>query len=249
MLENNKNYKLVIAYDGTDFAGWQVQKNQKSIANVIENRFYNVFKKKIHLAAASRTDAGVHAYGQVASFKTDLAIDPQKMRWALPPAINLRSLEIICDTFNPRYDVVQKVYWYHFFLKQPSPWVQRFGYYHPTVFNYELLQDSLQYFVGTHDFRSFCSGSDLKNTMRTIDSIELVFNEQWDAYRIVFYGKSFLRYMIRRIVGACFEINQKKSDPIILKKILEEKNPCQLFSTAPAHGLMLYEVNYDSYRK
>lgn len=75
MLENNKNYKLVIAYDGTDFAGWQVQKNQKSIANVIENRFYNVFKKKIHLAAASRTDAGVHAYGQVASFKTDLAIE------------------------------------------------------------------------------------------------------------------------------------------------------------------------------
>lgn len=248
MLENKIQYKLIIAYDGTDFDGWQVQPNQRSVANSIENRFYDVFKKKIHLTAASRTDAGVHAYGQVAAFTTDLTLDFEKMRWALqrslPASITIRCLEPIFFEFNPRYDVIQKVYWYQFFLKQPLPWLQRFGYYQSQPVDLTLLEKALQIFVGTHDFRSFCSGTDAKTTLRTIDSIDVQYDEQWASYRIVFKGRSFLRYMIRRIVGASLYVAQKNLDLSFLHKALEEKNPCQLFPTAPAQGLMLQEVSY-----
>lgn len=248
MCENNKKYKIVIAYDGTNFAGWQSQKNQKSVANMLENRFYAVFKKKITLAGASRTDAGVHAQGQVATFTTDLSITTETMRWALqrslPASIFLHTLELISESFNPRYDVIQKIYWYHFFLQQPLPWVQNYGYHQIKPIDLVILQQALQVFVGTHDFRSFCSGNDKDNTVRTIESITLDFNEQLGAYRIIFKGRSFLRYMLRRIVGAALHIAEKKQDLFILQQALEEKNPQQKFVTAPPQGLMLHEIIY-----
>lgn len=250
MCENNQQYKIIVAYDGTDYAGWQVQKNQKSVANVIENRFFDVFKKKIRLLAASRTDAGVHAFGQVACFTTDLTIDSQKLKRALnkslPASIVIRDLEPVGSSFHPRYCVTQKTYWYHFFPQQPLPWVERYGYFQNSIldFDLELLKEALQVFVGTHDFRSFCSGYDIKNTIRTIDSISLDFNEEWNAYKIVFKGKGFLRYMIRRIVGASFQVSQKKLKINELQDILNQKDPNQRIITAPAQGLILHEILY-----
>jgi tRNA pseudouridine38-40 synthase len=249
-VDNIQNYKIIIAYEGTDFAGWQVQRNQSSVANVIENRFYDVFKKRIHLLAASRTDAGVHAYGQVASFTTDLDLDIQKLKRALqnslPASIIIRSLEPALSDFNPRYHVLQKTYYYHFFLNQPLPWVQRFGYYHSLPLDLIEFERTLQMFVGTHDFRAFCTGNEMKSTVRTIESIHLDFNHDLGAHRIVFKGKSFLRYMIRRIVGTAFQVCHKKLNPDIVQQALMQKRSNQFFCKAPAHGLMLHEIIYHS---
>lgn len=248
MLENNKTYTVVIAYDGTDFAGWQVQKNKKSIANCIENRFFDVFKHKITLIGSSRTDAGAHAYGQVATFTTCLPLEAHKIKRilsrSLPPSITIRSLEECSPTFHPRYDVEKKTYWYHLFFEQPMPWLQRYGYYVNQPCDSASLQQALQIFVGTHDFRSFCSGYDSRSTVRTIDTITVERNEQWHAQRITITGNGFLRYMVRRIIGASLYVAQKKLDPSWLKKILEQKNPRQTLPTAPAHGLLLYEIYF-----
>ncbi len=244
----NKKYKLVVAYDGTHYAGWQAQQHTKSVANVIEKTFARVFNKSIKLTAASRTDAGVHAYGQVACLSTDIAISPQKLRWALqrslPSAIVIRSCEEVPDSFHPRFVISQKTYWYHFFLEQPVPWHAPYGYYYTDFFDEAVFKQALQLFVGTHDFRSFCSGNDKSNTVRTIKNIELDFNPQFNAYRVVVTGNSFLRYMIRRIIGACFYITQKKMDPFFLRDVLAQKNPHQQLYTAPAQGLLLYDVVY-----
>jgi tRNA pseudouridine38-40 synthase len=247
-LKITKKYKIIVAYDGTDFSGWQVQKNQRSVANTFENIFYAIFKHEIRLIGASRTDAGVHAQGQVATFSTDLAVDPHHMKHALnrglPSSVVLRSLEEIDPSFHPRYDVAQKTYWYHFFTQPPLPWMQRYGYYIQENLDLVLLEQALQIFVGTHDFRSFCTGSDLKDTVRTVDTIMIDFNPQFTAHRIVVKGKGFLRYMIRRMVGACFAVAQGALTLDSLRAILQEKDAHQKLLTAPAQGLMLYEIIY-----
>jgi len=247
MLEN-RQFKLTIAYDGTDFSGWQIQKNGKSIANLIERSFKAVFKQEIHLIGASRTDAGVHAFGQVATFFTNLSIDAYIIQRALqasmPASVVIRSCELVPSSFHPRFNVVQKTYWYHFSLEQLVPWVQRSVYFHSQPLDLNLLEEGLKVFVGIHDFRSFCTGNDAKTTVRVIKSINLEYNDQLGCYRIVFKGPSFLRYMIRRIVGASLHCAQKKLDSALLSKVLEEKNPRQRLPTAPAHGLLLYEINY-----
>lgn len=210
--------------------------------------FFNVFQKQVTLYGASRTDAGVHAYGQVAVFSTDLNLDIHTMKRAinasLPPSILIRSLDLVSDSFNPRYDVIQKTYWYHFFTDEPLPWVRRFGYFSHEKFDLDLLGQALAVFVGTHDFRSFCTGNEYMSTVRTIDVIRLDFNDQLGAYKIVFQGKSFLRYMIRRIVGGCFFAAQKKVEIDELKRVLEAKNSHQRIKTAPAQGLTLHEISY-----
>lgn len=250
MSANNKKYKLVVAYDGTHYAGWQTQQHAKSVANVIEKTFARVFNKPIKLIAASRTDSGVHAHGQVVCLSTDLVLMPEKLQWvlqrSLPRTIVIRSCQEVSHSFHPRFDVAYKTYWYHFFLKQPLPWFAPYGYHYTDYFDEALFKQALQIFVGTHDFRSFCTGNDQKNTVRTIMKITFDSNPQLNAYRVVITGDGFLRYMIRRIIGACFYVTQKKLDPCVLREILAQKNPHQQLYTAPAQGLLLYEIVYRS---
>lgn len=239
--------KIVVAYDGTDYFGWQVQEGQKTVAGTLQDTFSYVFGSQIHLTAASRTDAGVHALGQVAVFNTDLSIEPEKLRHAwqnvLPESILIRSIEIVDDTFNPRHQVRQKTYYYHFFQERPLPMVARYGFYYRFPVDIKKLQDCLHVFVGTHDFRSFCTGDDYENTVRTIDSISVEYLQRFKAYRIIIKGPGFLRYMIRRIVGACLEVASRDTLTVAdLQKALEQKNPLQLLPTAPAQGLWLYKL-------
>ncbi len=190
----------------------------------------------------------MHAQGQVAIFVTDFLFDVEKLKWIfnskLPSSIRIGLVEQVPAIFHPRFDVVQKTYFYHFFVTAPLPWFARYGYHLATSVDLDLLRHHLQVFVGTHDFRSFCSGSEIKNTVRTIDSIDLVFNDHLNSYKIIFKGKGFLRYMIRRIVGACFYSVQKGFNSQFLVEVLNQKNPNQRLPTAPAQGLMLYEISY-----
>ena len=244
-------YKLTIAYDGTDYQGWQAQKDVPTITNELQNTFKRVFKKNVSIIGASRTDAGVHALGQIARIKTNLDIPEEKIlaAWnqSLPNEISIKSLELTNEQFHPIKNVKEKTYYYHFFLDRPLPFMQRYGYYHRWDIDLDKLKKNLNIFVGTHDFRSFSTGPVIKTSIRTINEINLEYFKEINIYRITIKGKSFLHHMIRRIVGACFEIASIKNnlDENYLHQILQEKNPNQALPNAPAKGLVLYEIIYN----
>jgi tRNA pseudouridine38-40 synthase len=243
-----QKYRCIISYDGTEYAGWQVQSNQRGIANVLQNVFSNVFGHQIKLIGASRTDSGVHALGQVATFISDINSSPETILNAwnnrLPNDIVIRSLSPIEEDFYPRYHVEQKIYWYHIFLERPLPFVQRYGYFYSYPLTIEVLQEAIKIFIGSHDFRSFCTGHDQENTIRAIESISLCYLKRWNVYRLEIKGRGFLRFMIRRIVGACIHAASGKCSLDMLQNVLNEKNPRQTLPNAPAKGLMLYKIVY-----
>ncbi len=246
----SKKYKIIVAYDGTAYHGWQVQKELPTVAGTLQHTFADVFNQEISLLGASRTDAGVHALGQVAIFSSDLIIKPQDMlnAWSnrLSPDIVIRSLELVPVDFNPHAQVHYKTYWYHFCLTRPLPFVQRYCWFYHYLLDLEKLRECLQVFVGTHDFRSFCSGDEMgDDTVRTIDEITVSYLAQFGAYRIQVRGERFLHHMIRRIVGASLDVAARTMlSSEYLQDVLAEKNPEQNLTNAPGHGLMLGEIVY-----
>lgn len=242
-------YKIVISYDGTDYYGWQYQPDKITVAGILQDRFHSLFKKSIKVTGASRTDASVHAYGQVAIFSMDIDISCSKLMkaWndALPNDIVIRSLEKLSQKINPLCNVEEKTYHYYFSLVRPLPFWQRYCYFISRTVDLEKLKEALRVFVGTHDFRSFCTGYEMNSTIRTINSIDFEFVEQYQVYKITFKGPGFLRYMIRRIVGACIEVAfREKLEVSYLQEVLAMKNAEQTLLNAPAHGLCLYEIKY-----
>lgn len=242
-------YKIIVAYDGTDYEGWQIQPNQRAVANALQNSFAKVFNKEIHLVGASRTDAGVHALGQVAMFNSDLVIKPEVLHQAwtnlLPCDISIRSLSVVSEDFHPQRNVKQKTYWYHFFQQRPLPFGARYGYFMRYPVDMLKLQECLNVFIGTYDFRSFCTGYEMEDTIRTIDSAKIYYVKKYGAYRVEVKGPRFLRYMIRRVVGACLHVASRNDlTPATLVTALAAKDPQQILPTAPARGLMLYKIIY-----
>lgn len=239
----------MVAYDGTGYAGWQRQQKDQTVAGTLEHVFHKVFGHEIKLLAASRTDAGVHARGQVAAFDTALDIDPNRMLGAwngqLPAGITIRSIERCADSFNPRYHVAQKTYQYNFFLEHPLPFYQRYGWYVYRAVDLGKLHACLQVFVGTHDFSSFATIDGTKNPIRTIHEITLSFDENTRMHTITIKGPSFLRFMIRRIVGACIDTASRTGGtPSYLAEILAQKDPRQRLFCAPSQGLILDSIQY-----
>jgi tRNA pseudouridine38-40 synthase len=244
-------YKIVVAYDGTAYRGWQEQDNATTVSGALIKAFQTVFFQEAKILGASRTDAGVHALGQVAIMRCSLDINPAILAraWskAIPEDISIRSIEKLDQLIHPHDGVVQKTYVYHLFFKRPLPLYQRFGWYIYKPVDLDLLQKALNIFLGEHDFRSFCTGDDLTDTVRSIDSVRLCYVSSWDAYRIEIKGKSFLRYMIRRIVGACVAVATSPDLNLEdIKKVLAQKNPCHTLPNAPAKGLILEQIVYDS---
>lgn len=243
-------YKMVIAYDGTSYHGWQRQRGVPTIVGELERSFKEVFKKDISIVGASRTDAGVHALGQVARFFLEKPICERRIRFAwnnvLPAALLIRSLAEVTEPFHPQKGVSEKVYHYHFFQKRPLPLYARYGYFAGKV-DEEKLCEGLRFFVGTHDYRSFCTGDEIENTIRTIHSITVEPLPRYGAWRISVKGPGFLRYMIRRIVGACIDIASSPSRSTAeLLQALEEKDPRQNLHVAPSCGLVLRSIHYGS---
>lgn len=243
-------YKLTITYDGTDYHGWQWQDNAHSVERVLKDTFLLVFhQKEVFFVGASRTDAGVHANGQVVRLKTTLGMNQDKMIevWnnALPGDIVITHCESVDDTFHPQHGVAQKTYQYRVFTKRPSVQVQRFGHYFQYPLDYKKLADCLTVFVGTHDFKAFCKEDADKETVRTIDAIAFKPEPEQHSFVIEIVGKSFLRYMIRRIVGACLTAaslpSLKKED---LVSALRIKKTTKVLPTAPAKGLCLQKIEY-----
>ncbi len=239
---------MVISYDGTSYHGWQRQPVVPTIAGELERSFKTVFKKDISIVGASRTDAGVHALGQVARFFLESPLPERQLSFAwnnvLPPAILIRSLIEVPELFHPQRAVVQKIYQYYIFPQRPLPVYARYGYFSGKL-DQDKLCAGLQYFVGTHDYRSFCTGHEAESTIRSIHSIEVTSLSSYGALRITVIGPGFLRYMIRRIVGACIDIASSPSRSLEeLPCALAERDPRQNLHVAPSCGLVLRSIQY-----
>ena len=247
-----QKYKIIIAYDGTDFHGWQIQPTAITVTSCLEKIFKRVFGKEISIFGASRTDSGVHALGQVAQFHADIDLNVEIMREAwnenLPTSILIRSLEKIDESFYPCHKVKQKVYLYHLFLKRPLPHLARYGWFYRFVHlvDWNKFEQCLNLYLGTHDFASFCKNDAKKDTMRTIDSIRLRRILGGSVLQIEIRGKSFLRFQIRRMVGYALDIARRQDFSVdYLQSVLDSKNPQQTLVKAGAEGLCLRKIIYD----
>lgn len=248
-----KQYTLVIAYDGTGYHGWQEQRDLVTISSVLQSTFCKVFGTDVGLVGASRTDAGVHALGQVAratvpaSLNVDAATLLRAWNASLPCDIHIRSLEPMQPNFHPQKKVLDKLYQYHIFTKRPLPMVARYGYHYTYKWSLEVCTLALQQFVGVHDFWSFCTEEN--PDANTICSMKRIFVEpmpHFNVVRISFVGDRFLYYMIRRMVGAALTIATFKNRSIEeISCALKTRSDRRLFVTAPPQGLVLRKIRYD----
>jgi tRNA pseudouridine38-40 synthase len=247
-------YKLRIAYDGTAYAGWQQQPHGLSVADALKKACTEVFSVDCSIVAASRTDAGVHAYDQVARIMMSRAIDADRMLHALnnalPSDIVIRSLEPCTEAFHPQYNVAWKEYWYHIFLSRPLPFVSRFGWRLPeyiTEFDTELFTKTLQLFVGTHNFTSFARVDPGHDPVRTVDAIYVSPLACYNAIRVVVRGEGFLRYQIRRMLGAALMVARSGavvSYEEIQQLLITPQHTSPAFLKIPGQGLCLRRIVY-----
>lgn len=243
-------FQAIIAYDGTNYHGWQTQPGLNTVQAAMVKAFKAAFGIAASLRAASRTDAGVHANGQTITLRAALgaAIDPTKIAtvWnhKLPLDITVKSIiEVDCN-FNIHAHVIDKIYTYDFFIERPMPTYSRFGWYYGYKIDLDKLSEALKVFEGTHDFRSFCTGDERENTVRTVISAKVTYVIERQAYRIEFRGHSFLKYMVRRMAGAALKVAATSKLTIAdLQAVLAQKDPEHTLMTAPAHGLVLQEIN------
>ncbi|SPN73700.1 tRNA pseudouridine synthase A,tRNA pseudouridine synthase A,tRNA pseudouridine(38-40) synthase,tRNA pseudouridine synthase [Chlamydia serpentis] len=242
---------LLLAYQGTAYSGWQQQPNDPSIQEIIEGALKKISQTRVPLIASGRTDAGVHAYGQVAHFQAPdypLFKEPYLIKKALnallPQDIVIRDVAFFDDNFHARYLAVAKEYHYSLTrLSKPLPWQYNFFYNPLYSLSIELMQEGANLLVGTHDFASFANhGRDYSSTVRTIYTLDIL--EQENSLTIVCKGSGFLYKMVRNLVGALLDIGKRKYPPAYLLDILEQKNRRKGPSAAPPHGLCLQHVCY-----
>ncbi|ANG66230.1 tRNA pseudouridine(38-40) synthase TruA [Chlamydia gallinacea] len=242
---------LLIAYQGTAYAGWQRQPNALSVQEVLETALSRVIGRPLVVTASGRTDAGVHAYGQVAHFSQPdhpafaQAAQIKKMLNALlPKDIVIRDVVITNTNFHSRFHVVAKEYRYSLTrLSKPLPW-QRYFYYSPRhILKTDLMRQGAQYLLGTHDFASFANlGREYTSTVRTLFALDII--EENDTVIIICKGNGFLYKMVRNIVGSLLDISRQKYPPEFLIEILNKKNRRQGPPAAPSYALSLHHTCY-----
>lgn len=244
-----KRIKLIVAYDGTNYCGWQVQPNGITIEEVLNKALRRLTGEDILVIGASRTDSGVHAMGNVAVFDTETTIPPEKIAVALnqrlPEDIVIVKSEEVAADFHPRYCDCSKTYEYHIInTRIPVPTKRLTNYFVSYVLDIEKMREAASYLVGEHDFVSFCNvRTDVENTVRTISTLDILTNGDEITIRIT--GNGFLYNMVRIIVGTLIRVGRGFYEPEKVKEILEAKDRKAAGVTAPAHGLMLMEIKYE----
>ncbi|SKC35443.1 tRNA pseudouridine(38-40) synthase TruA [Maledivibacter halophilus] len=243
-----KNIKLAIAYDGTNYSGWQRQNNARTVQYEIEKALKKILKKDITLHGSGRTDAGVHALGQVASFVEDFALPVDKIPLVvnnlLPKDIVIRSAEEMKMDFHARYCAKGKKYIYKIFNDSiRNPMYRNYSYFINGHIDLKKIIEASKYFIGEHDFRTFmASGSNIKNTIRTIYDINIY---KKDKFIILEYeGNGFLYKMVRIITATLMDINFNRIGIENLNSIIKSKDRNKARHTAPAQGLYLARVYY-----
>lgn len=244
-----RNIKLIIEYDGTNYLGWQIQPKGDTIQGVIEEKLKRITGEDIHLIGSGRTDAGVHALGQVANFKTNSRIDILSLKKALnsllPKDIVIKKVEEVDLNFNARKDVKSKVYEYRILNQDtPSAFLRAYAWHIPYKINWNEIKKATQILIGEHDFSSFRSaGSKVKNNIRKILRAEWKKGQE-GLILFEIEASGFLKQMVRSIIGTLIEVGKTKIDAQEFKNILESRDRRKAGPTAPAHGLFLKEVKY-----
>jgi tRNA pseudouridine38-40 synthase len=243
-----RRIRITVAYDGTDFHGWQVQPGLRTIQGVLEEIVAGMEGRPVHVAGSGRTDAGVHALAQVAAFSIENPIPLLNLRKAvnrlLPPAIRVLDAEEVGESFNPRYDAAAKSYEYRIFRSDIcSPFDWRFAHHHPYPLNEEQMIALAPLLEGEHDFSAFAAADERDaaghSKVRTIFSSRLTREGDWLFYRV--RGSGFLKHMVRHIVGTLLEAGKGNVDEAALRGLLKEG---KAGPAAPAKGLFLVSVEY-----
>ncbi|VEU82943.1 tRNA pseudouridine(38-40) synthase TruA [Acholeplasma hippikon] len=238
-------YKAVVSYDGTNYSGYQKQINDVSIQGAIEKAFRLMTQIDIPTFASSRTDKGVHALYQVLHFDADMDI-PQE-RWVeglnkrLPGDIRIKSVKKVNDDFHARHSSKSKTYIYKVAKKPSSAFTCNYEVYE-RGFDINLVKEDMKAIVGTHDFTAFSPNKEGKPPVKTIYSFD--YKETKTHYIFKIHGNSFLRYMVRSIMGNILAIGTGKKPVGHIKTLLETKERTLTAKTAPACGLYLYHIYY-----
>ncbi len=239
---------LTVAYDGTNYHGWQYQNNGKTIEGELNKALSSLLQKNIEVIGASRTDAGVHAMCNAAVFDSDAGIPAEKYSYALnqmlPDDIRIRKSEEVPADFHPRKTDTVKTYEYRIDCEEfADPLKTRYAYFTYVPLDASKMQEAAFHLIGTHDFRSFCSvNTTATTTVRTIYDIQVIRDGVDIIVRIT--GNGFLYNMVRIIVGTLMDVGRGKYTPDKVKDILEATDRTAAGPTVPACGLMLKELHF-----
>lgn len=244
-----QNFKIIIEYDGGAYHGWQRQARDRTIQGEIENALLTMTGDKVTVIGSGRTDAGVHAYGQVANFRCDTTLGAEVfqngLNSLLPEDIVIRSCEAVHEKFHARYDVKSKTYHYRILNRRiPVAIFRQYAWHIRKKLDLNAMRTALDHIVGRHDFKAFQgSGSPRVSTVRHIMTADLVGTDHGHL-TFEMKGDGFLKFMVRNIVGTVVDAGLGKITPVDVKRILESRDRNLAGITAPAHGLFLVEVKY-----
>lgn len=239
---------LIIAYDGSRFSGWQRQHSLRTVQGVIEEALFKLLGTSITIHASGRTDAGVHAYGQCASFTADIKMPIEAFKLALnrrlPKDVKIISVHKMASTFHARYDAIGKTYVYKIVNNQyEDPFLSAFMTFVAKPLDEKSIREAMMYFCGTHDFIGFkASGSMVKSTIRTIHDFELQVKD--NIWTFTINGDGFLYNMVRIIIGLLIRVGHHHIDPKSIESIISSKDREKAKWTAPPNGLYLKDVSY-----
>ena len=240
-----KNYKLIISYDGTDFHGFQIQKDKTTVQGELQKAL-EIFTEKYELNYSGRTDAGVHARGQVINIKTELIINLKiinSLNKILGSKISINSFKTVNDSFHARYDPFERTYKYFVSdINQQYPYLSSQSYIYPKKLDIKKLNHVSQLFVGEHNFFAFSKHDVNKNPNRKIYKSNWIRKRDFFEYTIT--GNSFLRNMVRNIVGVQIAYCEDKVSYEEISLNLVNPKKARLNFIAPAHGLVLWNVKY-----
>lgn len=245
-----KRLKCIVAYDGTDYSGFQFQPGQKTIQGALENAIGFMQKgTKSPITSSGRTDTGVHARGQVFHFDPvfpQIPVEGWKkgLNAHLPPDIRILDVQATHPSFHARFDALKKEYRYRVLAScDPDVFRRRFVYFHPQPLDLLRMQQAARAFVGKHDFSAFCaSGATVRTKVRTVYKADV--RKNGDEIVFCFVGSGFLYHMVRIMVGTLLEVGRGERDPQDTAKIIASRDRTMAGATAPPEGLVLWRVDY-----
>ena len=243
-----RRIKLIVAYDGTEYSGWQIQPEAPTIEMYLDKAIHELTGENVHVTGASRTDAGVHAYGNVAVFDTESTIPGDRFTFALnrflPDSIVIQDSWEVDGDFHPRHCNTRKTYEYRILnTAVPLPQKRNFTWHVAGSIDIKKMREAAAYIVGEHDFKSFCCvKTQAESTVRTIYSLEIL--QEGNEIIIRIKGNGFLYNMVRIITGTLIQVGKGRFEPEYVKQMLEAKDRTVAGQTAPPQGLTLVGIEY-----
>ena len=241
-----KNYKLIIQYDGTNYSGWQIQKNSKSIQQKITEAIEILLKEKINLIGSGRTDSGVHAIGQAANFRTESEIDIYRFKHSLnsilPADILISAMEEVDAEFHARFDAKKRTYLY-LLTQTRSPFYKNYSYFYPRKIDLQKLNLLCNLFLGEKDFTSFSKkNAEIEN--KNCNVYKAYWRRKGEVILFSIQASRYLHGMVRTIVGTLLNAQDQDDPKTFIQEIFNSQNREEAFESVPAKGLFLYKVEY-----